>query len=443
MTRPYRGEGRRKAVHIGSAGFALLLRWLSWWGAALLALAALAFNALLLPRLGGKSMWREEDRRRGWALGIVAYPISVLGFILLFPTRLHLAALLWGLLAFGDGFSSLIGRRWGRASPLPWSAEKSWPGLAAYVLLGGLGAAGLAWWVDPGAGWQRVAWLVVPVTLLAALLETWDSGLDDNLTVSLASALALLALAESSPDLLVDRLAGLEVWLAAVAVNGALGALAWAARAVDLSGLVGGWILGAVLWGFAGWEAWCLLALFFVIGSGLSRVGRTRKEELGAAQEKEGRRSARHAWANGGAAAWLAVAAAGAREPAPLLVALAGAIATAAFDTASSEGGMVWGRRAFLPPRLRAVPPGTQGAVSMEGTAIGLLAGAMVAGAGWLLGLYGAAGCAAVTTAALAGGMVESLVGARTGAEVDNELLNFLNTVVGAALAAGLWLVLS
>ena len=57
-------EARRKAVHVGMASFALLLRWLDWKGAALCALAAFAFNLLVLPRLGGRGLFRDDDRAR-------------------------------------------------------------------------------------------------------------------------------------------------------------------------------------------------------------------------------------------------------------------------------------------------------------------------------------------------------------------------------------------
>ena len=54
--RPH-SEGLRKTVHVSMAGFALLLRWIPWWAAALLASGALLFNVLILPRfLAGNLM---------------------------------------------------------------------------------------------------------------------------------------------------------------------------------------------------------------------------------------------------------------------------------------------------------------------------------------------------------------------------------------------------
>ena len=63
-------ELKRKTVHIGSSGFAFLLRWLNWWQSALIAFGAFIFNFLILPRVGGKNLYRDDDHQRGHAIGI-------------------------------------------------------------------------------------------------------------------------------------------------------------------------------------------------------------------------------------------------------------------------------------------------------------------------------------------------------------------------------------
>ena len=57
-------ETARQIVHMSMGVFALLLRALTWWQAALCALAALAFNAVVLPRLGGRTIVRPVDAAR-------------------------------------------------------------------------------------------------------------------------------------------------------------------------------------------------------------------------------------------------------------------------------------------------------------------------------------------------------------------------------------------
>ena len=59
-----RSELFRKTVHIAMGGFALLLRWLTPWQAALCAITALLFNLFLVHRLTGRQMLRADDITR-------------------------------------------------------------------------------------------------------------------------------------------------------------------------------------------------------------------------------------------------------------------------------------------------------------------------------------------------------------------------------------------
>jgi uncharacterized protein (TIGR00297 family) len=119
-------------------------------------------------------------------------------------------------------------------------------------------------------------------------------------------------------------------------------------------------------------------------------------------------------------------------------LAFAGAFATAAADTASSEIGQLLGRRTFLITNFRPVPRGTEGAVSLEGTLAGVAASLVIAALGAGLGLYPWIGVLAVVVAAFVGTTFESVVGAALEKRnlLDNEALNFLNTLVGALVAA-------
>jgi uncharacterized protein (TIGR00297 family) len=129
-----------------------------------------------------------------------------------------------------------------------------------------------------------------------------------------------------------------------------------------------------------------------------------------------------------------------AMTPYPVIFALAfaGAFATAASDTASSEIGQLLGRRTFLLTNFRPVPRGTEGAVSVEGTLAGVGASLIIAILGAALGLFPWMGVVAVAVAAFVGTTFESLVGAALEKRnlLDNEALNFLNTLVGALVAA-------
>jgi len=235
----------------------------------------------------------------------------------------------------------------------------------------------------------------------------------------------------------------LRTLLIAAAVNVALAVISFAAGAVSLSGVAGGFIVGLVILYCGGWGAFGILVMFFAMGSAATKLGYTSKAALGVAQEEKGRRGARHAFANCGAPAAAAVIywagqAAGWSNVEWAMAAFTGAFATALFDTVSSEIGQLYGRRPFLITTLKAVPVGTDGAVSLEGTAAGLAAAAAMAAAGALFGLYGAWGVLFVTLGAFIGTTFESIMGAfgSAGRRINNELLNFINTVVGGAAAA-------
>jgi len=181
---------------------------------------------------------------------------------------------------------------------------------------------------------------------------------------------------------------------------------------------------------------------FFVLGSAATKLGYRRKAARGIAQERGGARGWQNAWANGGVPAALALLAGmapvGLRDL--LGIAYAASVATAAADTCSSEVGKAYGKRTFLITTLRPVPPGTEGAVSLEGTLAGLAGALVVAAAGVATGLLDGSAALVVTTAGLVGSLAESLLGtvAEKRGWLDNNQLNAANTAIGALVAMAL-----
>jgi dolichol kinase len=129
-------ETRRQLVHILVGAGALLLPWLTWWQAALVAVAGLLFNVIVLPRIA-PSVFRPGDLDSPVRSGIVIYPLAVLALLICFPNRLDIAAAAWGILAAGDGMATLAGTHL-RTRPLPWNRAKSRGGLVSFVLAGWL-----------------------------------------------------------------------------------------------------------------------------------------------------------------------------------------------------------------------------------------------------------------------------------------------------------------
>jgi len=441
------GELARRAVHVSCAGFALLLRDLGWQQAALLALAAFVFNWQVLPRLFGRGMWRTADVARGYPVGILAYPLAVLGLVLVFRERLWMAAAGWGILAVGDGMAGLVGQAAG-GPRLPWNARKGWSGLVAFVVFGAAAAAFLIAWTArlplaaEASHWPRTLGMALALALVCALVESLPTTIDDNLSVPLATALALPLIAGAAPELLLGD-PGFPGRLAlGLAVNAALAVAAYRARSIDAPGALSAIVIGAAITAGLGVQGLALMIAFFVLGTAATKLGYRVKAARGIAQEKGGARGWQNAWANGGVPAALAVLA-GMAPPGPrdvLAIAYAASVATAAADTCSSEIGKAWGRRTFLITTLQPVAPGTEGAVSLEGTLAGLTGALVVGASGLATGLLSWPATLLVGAAGLGGSLAESVLG--TAAErrgwMGNDLLNAANTAIGALMAV--WL---
>lgn len=430
-------ENARQWVHVGSGAFAFLLRALTWWQAAALAAVALIFNALLLPRIGGRRLYRPIDDARGFPLGIVLYPLAVLLLILIFSARLDIAAAAWGILAFGDGAATLVGTRF-RGRPLPWNAAKSVAGSASFFICAAAGGVALARWTSPDAPLAFVICAPIVAAIAAVFVESMPVRLDDNLSVPaaaggvlwIASLVTAGALSGSAP-----AVAARLPW--AIGLNALV---AWAGRragTVSSSGAIGGAIVGAAIYAGGGAGGWTLLLLTFFLASATSRIGLKRKTLLGIAEERGGRRGAGNAIANCGIAAIAAFAAAATPYRPAALLAMTAALAAAGSDTVASEIGKSWGRSTFLITTFGRVKPGTSGAMSLEGTAAGLLAALALAAAAAWLALVPASLVPIIIVAATVGALVESALGAtleETGI-LDNDMLNFINTAVAAAVA--------
>jgi uncharacterized protein (TIGR00297 family) len=391
----------------------------------------------VLPRLA-PSLFRKGERRAPWRSGIVIYPVAVLLLVLLFHRRMEIVAAAWGIMAAGDSAAGWIGRRLGRR-PIPWNRAKTAEGSIAFAL-----AAWLFSWavlVFMGRTVMEGAALAGAASLFAAFMESLPWRLDDNLTVPLLSATFLAGLLEVDPGRLQAAAPTIgPLFLLAVAINSVLAFGFWRTGMVDRSGMIAGLFVGVLTMVFAGWRGFLVLVAFFVLGSGATRLGLRRKERLGIAQEKKGARSARHALANCGVAVYLAFLVVSTAEPAMFALAFVCAYATAVFDTVSSEIGRAYGGRPVLITTLRPVPAGTDGGVSWVGTLAGLAAAWVLCALATATGFIGTERTPIVLAAAFIGSTADSILGAtlETRGLIDNEAVNFSNTLVGALSGIGL-----
>ena len=257
-----------------------------------------------------------------------------------------------------------------------------------------------------------------------------------------------------------------------------MAALGYWRQALSASGVAGAILVGTLIFGLGGWEWGLLLITFFVSSSWLSHYRKADKGRVSDKFAKGSRRDVGQALANSGLGAILAVVFA--RYPEPLLfAAFVGVMATVNADTWATELGIL----SRVPPRLitsrDVVLPGTSGGVSSLGIwssvagamLIGTVAtalvqlGSLLSGNGWSLRAV------SYSLVAVAGGLVGSLFDSLLGATLqgiyycdlcaketespthrcgrtaqplrgwgwlNNDVVNFLASVVGGLAAASL-----
>ncbi len=243
-------------------------------------------------------------------------------------------------------------------------------------------------------------------------------------------------------------------WLVAIGLNAILLVVATIIpkKLLTPAGLLHAWGLGVIVWGTLGWRGYAVVMFYFLVGSAVTRIGMAQKEAAGIAEKRGGARGPENVWGSAltatvcalGVAAihwgWLAPA-----WESLLLLGYVASFATKLADTTASEVGKAYGKSTFLITTLQPVPRGTEGAVSLEGTFAGILGGLLIAVVACGLNLITLSGVIICAIAAFVATNLESVIGATLQHKFDwltNELVNVINTIIGAvvAIAIALWL---
>ncbi|MGV0023497.1 TIGR00297 family protein [Phormidesmis priestleyi] len=247
-------------------------------------------------------------------------------------------------------------------------------------------------------------------------------------------------------SLLTPHSSLLTPWLFALALNTVLLAIVWFApkKLLTLAGVIHAWILGVIVWGILGWQGYAIVGFYFLVGSGITFVGKAQKEAMGIAEKRSGARGPENVW---GSALTATLCALGilalelSQQPQFIPVLLLGYVASFATklsDTCASEIGKAYGQRTFLITTLQPVPRGTEGAVSLEGTLAGVVASIAIALLAWAVGMISPIGVGFCIIAAFVATNLESVIGATLQSKFDwltNEFVNVLNTLIGAIVA--------
>ena len=204
-----------------------------------------------------------------------------------------------------------------------------------------------------------------------------------------------------------------------------LGLVVYLKKALDLFGSLFMIVMGIIIIFSAGANWLMLIFLFLILGLLATKYKHQYKKEIGV---YEGTRTLKNVISNGIVA--FVMAAFGNYGG------FIGSIATATADTLASEVGVV--KQPRLITTLKKVPPGTDGGISLVGTAAGIIGAGIIGVAAYLLGIYpdpfvtlkislvaGTVGC-----------FVDSILGAVLERRdyISNEYVNLIATITGAAL---------
>ncbi|NCO76377.1 MAG: TIGR00297 family protein [Cyanobacteria bacterium] len=231
-------------------------------------------------------------------------------------------------------------------------------------------------------------------------------------------------------------------WLIATILNTFLIIIALISpkKLLTIMGYLNAWVLGVIVWGCFQWQGYLVVMFYFLVGSGITKVGIKQKEAEGIAEKRSGVRGPENVWGS----ALIATICALGYVFAPLswqhffVIGYVASFATKLSDTCASEIGKAYGKNTFLITTLKPVPRGTEGAISVEGTIAGIIASIAIALLGYGINMIDGMGIIICLISAFIATNLESLIGATLQTKFNwltNEIVNVLNTLMGAIIA--------
>ncbi len=235
-----------------------------------------------------------------------------------------------------------------------------------------------------------------------------------------------------------------QPWWLAIGLNTLLLSFAFIAPKKLLTpvGYLHAWLLGVIVWGTLGWRGYAIVIFYFLVGSAVTRIGMVQKAAEGIAEKRSGQRGPENVWGSALTGTLCAIGTLFVTYPVRelLILGYVASFCTKLADTTASEVGKAYGKRTFLITTLQPVPRGTEGAVSLEGTLAGIVGAIAIALLGWLIGIIPLIGVLWCILAAFIATNLESLIGATLQSRwqwLTNEVVNFINTLLGAIIAIG------
>ncbi|MCK9588892.1 MAG: hypothetical protein M0Q93_05940 [Terrimicrobiaceae bacterium] len=180
-------EIKRQPIHILFFGLIIFLKYLDRWQLVLLFLFLLLVTMVFIPKSKIRHhLYRPADQK--YSRGAIAYFVILIILTLAWPVHIVGAAL--AALALGDGFATLIGKKFNRPK-LPWNKDKSLAGSLAFGIATFLGCLLAITWLGPLLPNNQVLAMALVAAVGGAIVESLPLKINDNVTVPLAVALLL------------------------------------------------------------------------------------------------------------------------------------------------------------------------------------------------------------------------------------------------------------
>ena len=205
----------------------------------------------------------------------------------------------------------------------------------------------------------------------------------------------------------------------------------------------GGWIsagvLGSILWGCFSWQGWSSVVIYLLLGSLVTKIGYKFKNEKGIAEKRGGKRGPENVW--GSAATGLFFAIMVKLNFTNLIfykIGFAASFAAKLADTFGSEIGKRFGRNTYLITSFRKVKSGTEGGISLEGTAASALGAIFMSLIMFILNIISTKyQFLIVAISGFLATISESFIGAKfqDKYKLSNELVNSIQTSISSIIA--------
>ena len=419
----------------------------------LIALSALFIVINMILLISGKVKSMHATERKSY--GTVYFPTAVLIMSYFWwdkPISFILAII---VLTIADPTAAFIGKN-GRTTFIPWRDKKSRRGSLAMF---GTTTLIIIFGTDILARIYQAAFLIpLPVLIGLGIFTAFSAALAESISFRGSDNLSTPLITFLSYEIFLinythGTLPQLLVW---TSISIGIFSLAWKQKSLSTSGAISGFLMGIIIFGAGGWPWIIPLVFFFISASILSHLH----------HKPYSYRNILQILANGGVGTLFAIIYFFTNFP-PAIVLYLGAIGAATADTWATEIGFYSKSEPRLVLSRKIVARGVSGGVTFLGI-LGSAMGALIIGilGEEILDLNGL--LLPLTIAGLTGSLVDSILGRFIQAQfkcrqcgnqtedryhcdhktklifgskwIGNDMVNFINTIVGAFVAYFFWM---